>query len=303
MNQDWPDLKALELLVGIDDSGSLGLASKAAGVAQPNASRMIRALERRLGAQLVDRSPRGSTLTAQGTVIVHWARQVLDDSRQLLDAAEALRAERDAQLTIAASMTVAEHLLPGWLAQYRRIHPDVHVHLQMQNSTTVFERVADASCDLGFVESPYVPSNLHKMVVARDRLTVVVDPGHTWARRRRPITVAELAATPLVTREAGSGTRSTLDVALQRFDRPPPLLELASSAAIRASVLGGVGPAVLSSLAVVDDVRSGALREVDVQDLKLHRTLRAVWRPPRQLGGPAGDLVSSIIRANRSNRD
>jgi molybdate transport repressor ModE-like protein len=302
MPRELPDVATLELLVGIDDRGSLGAASRSLGMAQPNASRAIRQLERRLGMVLVERSPRGSTLTAQGTVIVHWARQVLADVEQLLDAAAALRVERDAQLTVASSMTVAEYLLPEWLGNFRRLNPDVQIHLDVVNSMQVFERVADGSCDLGFVEGPAVPDDLNKITVARDRLVVVVHPSHPWARKRRPLTMAELAATPLLVREPGSGTRRTLDLALQEFDRPAPLLELGSGAAIRTSVIGGVGPAVLSTLAIGDAVESGQLRLVEVDGLDLNRTLRAVWRPPRNLAGPAGALLKLVLRGAHDRR-
>jgi DNA-binding transcriptional LysR family regulator len=299
MPRAMPEVATLQLLVGIDDLGSLGAAGRALGMTQPNASRAIRQLEHRFGMTLVERGPRGSTLTAQGTVIVHWAREVLADMDRLLDAAAALRVERDAHLTVAASMTVAEYLLPQWLGTFGRDNPDVQIHLQVLNSMQVCERVTDGSCDLGFVEGPAVPEHLNKVTVARDRLVVVVHPNHPWARRRRPLTIAELAATPLLVREPGSGTRRTLDVALQEFERPAPLLELGSGAAIRTSVIGGVGPAVLSTLAISDAVDSGQLRMVEVEALDLKRTLRAVWRPPKHLGGPAGALLKQVLRDSR----
>ena len=302
MTRGWPDIASLELLVGIDDRGSLGAAARAVGVAQPNASRAIRQLERRFGVTLLDRSPRGSSLTAQGTVIVHWARQVLADAERLLDAAAALRVEREAHLTVASSMTVAECLLPDWLGSLRKVNPEVQIHLLVCNSLQVLEHVTRGSCDIGFVEGPSVPDDLNKVTVARDRLVVVVHPSHPWARRRRPLTMAELAATPLLTREPGSGTRRTVDMALQEFDRPAPLLELGSGAAIRTSALGGVGPAVISSLAISDDVNSGSLRTVEVAGLDLKRTLRAVWRGPRKLSGPAGELLRLVLRHSRDRQ-
>jgi molybdate transport repressor ModE-like protein len=299
MPRELPDVATLELLIGIDDRGSLGAASRALGMAQPNASRAIRQLERRFGMDLVERSPRGSTLTAQGTVIVQLARQVLADLERLLDAAAALRVDRDAQLTVASSMTVAEFLLPVWLGEFGRSNPGVQIHLHVLNSMQVFERVTEGLCDLGFVEGPSVPEHLNKITVGHDRLVVVVHPNHPWARKRRPLTMAELAATPLLVRESGSGTRRTLDLALQEFDRPAPLLELGSGAAIRTSVIRGVGPAVLSTLAIRDDIQSGQLRMVDVEGLDLGRTLRAVWRPPRHLGGPAAALLKMVLRDSR----
>lgn len=292
----WPDFAALELLVGVEDHGSLSAASRHAGIAQPNATRTIKKLERQLGMTLLERSTAGSTLTPQGTVSAHWARRVLDATRHMLDVAEGLRTERSAQLTVGASMTVAEHLMPMWLGTFRTEFPDFTIHLHVHNSAVVFERIRDGEYDLGFVESPTVPKTLHSARVARDRLVVVVHPSHPWARRRRPPTPAELAATRLLVREPGSGTRNTLDLALQDYDRAAPLLELGSAAAIRTSVLAGVGPAVLSSLAVVSQVRAGELRVVEVEGLELDRTLRAVWRGSRQLDGPAGELVRFVRR-------
>ena len=124
----------------------------------------------------------------------------------------------------------------------------------------------------------------------------MVTPAHPWARRRRALLPEELAATPLVVREVGSGTRTTLDDALRDLPRAEPLLELASGAAVRTSVLAGVGPAVISTLAVRDQVEAGTLRVVEVEGLVLTRRLRAVWREPRRLTGPAAELVATARR-------
>ncbi|MFB9259722.1 LysR family transcriptional regulator [Dietzia aerolata] len=300
MTQRWPDLLVLELLTGVDDHGGLSAAARAAGVAQPNASRMIKQLEHRLGTPLLERRPTGATLTPHGRVLVHWARRVLEDATRLIEVAEGLRSERAAELTVSASMTVAEHLLPRWLGRLRAEQPEVGLHLNVRNSVRVFEEVSEGACDVGFVESPTVPAGLHSTTVAADRLVVVVPEGHPWTRRRRPLTVAELAAMPLIVREPGSGTRTTLDVALQEYERAAPLLELGSSATVRTSVLAGMGPAVMSTLAVSGEVRAGTLKVVAVEGLDLSRRLRAVWRPPRQLSGPAGDLVTIARRDLRT---
>ena len=286
--------------MAVEVSGSVGAAGRSAGMAQPNASRALRQLERSLGVPLFDRRPTGSVLTAQGTVITHWARKILEDVDKLQDVAAGLRNEVSAQLTVGASMTVAEHLLPRWLGEFRDAHPGVSIHLQVHNSAQVFELVSGGQCDVGFVESPSIARGLHSVTVAHDELVVVVAPAHPWAKRRRPVSISELAATPLIEREPGSGTRSTLDLALTEYQRAAPLLELGSAAAIRASVLDGVGPAVMSTLAVAQQVRSGELRRITVTELEMPRSLRAVWRPPRTLDGPAAALVRMIRRSTRA---
>ena len=296
MSRVWPDLAVLAVLVAVDDLGSLGAAARREGMAQPNASRAVRRLESELGVPLLRRGPRGSALTSQGTVVVHWAREVVADAGRLLEAAETLREARRAELAVGASMTVAEHLVPAWLGELRRHHADLRIQLQVHNSTQVFEQVETGACDVGFVESPSVPRGLYSCTVAHDRLVVVVTPAHPWARRRKALLPDELAATPLVVREPGSGTRTTLDDALRDLPRAEPLLELASGAAVRTSVLAGVGPAVVSTLAVRDQVEAGTLRVVEVEGLALTRRLRAVWREPRRLTGPAAELVATARR-------
>jgi DNA-binding transcriptional LysR family regulator len=287
------DLSVLQLLVRVAEQGSLGAAARSAGMAQPNVSRSLARLERRLGLTLLQRSPSGSSLTTEGSLVVQWARDVLDAAERLRAGAAALVGERSSQLTVAASMTVAEHLVPTWLAAYHRAHADITVRVEVHNSYDVFDLVRDGSSDLGFVESPGVPHGVHTAVVAHDSLVVVVAPDHPWTRRRRPLTASELAGTPLIVREPGSGTRLTLESLLDRLGLSPvaPALELSSNAAIRGSVAAGLAPAVLSNLAVADALRAGDLATVDVAGLDLRRPLRAIWRPPRRLVGPAGDLV------------
>jgi DNA-binding transcriptional LysR family regulator len=94
-----------------------------------------------------------------------------------------------------------------------------------------------------------------------------------------------------VVREAGSGTRTTLETALTGLDPVPPTLELGSNAAVRVSVAAGAGPAVLSELVVEPAIRSGELVEVPTSGIRLDRTLRAVWRGRGPVHGAAGDLV------------
>jgi DNA-binding transcriptional LysR family regulator len=140
-------------------------------------------------------------------------------------------------------------------------------------------------------------------VIARDELVLVVRPDHPLARRRCPIDAAQLNRTALVSREEGSGTREALTVALREAlgDGEPqaaPILALSTTSAIRGAVLAGAGPAVLSELAVVDNLADRRLVRIPVTGVDLRRALRAVWIG--QAAPPAGaprDLVGHIVRS------
>jgi DNA-binding transcriptional LysR family regulator len=197
-------------------------------------------MERQLGVALVDRSPRGSRLTDAGALVTDWARRIVEAAEAFDVGAQALRDRRDSRLRVAASMTIAEYLLPGWLLALRAQRPDTAVSLHAGNSTVVAERLLSDEADLGFVEGLSVPAGLDSAVIAHDRLIVVTAPGHAWARRRRSLAAEELASTPLILREKGSGTRQVLDAALGGLARP--LIELSSTTAVPMTVAYQLGP-------------------------------------------------------------
>jgi len=308
-----PDLGALEMLLGVAQTGSLNSAAQQIGVSQQAVSARIRAMEAQTGVPLVLRSPRGSSLTPQGAVIAEWASRLLDVAAGLDAGIAALRTDRRSRLRVSSSSTIAEQLLPTWLSSFRAAGhpagPAPDVVLTAVNSETVVGHVADGAADLGFIEGPRRPARLRSRVIGHDRLAVVVAPSHPWTRRHSGISAAELAAAPLVSREGGSGTRDTLAAALTAalgagYVQAPPALSVSTTAAVRAAVLAGAAPAVISELAVADDLARGRLIEVRTPELELRRTLRVIWAgaasPP---AGAARDLIAHIAsRANSPRR-
>jgi len=293
-----PDLGALQLLLAVARLGSLGRAAAETGISQPAASARVRSMERQLGVALLDRSPRGSRLTGAGSLVADWAARVVEAAEAFDAGVAALQDRRDSRLTVAASMTVAEYLLPGWLIALRAARPDTAVSLRAGNSAAVAEQLRRGTADLGFVEGPRAPDGLDGAVVAHDRLVVVTAPGHPWARRRTALTVRKLTETPLILREEGSGTRQVLESALDGT-LAPPLMELSSTTAVKAAAVSGAGPAVLSELAVGEELSARRLVHVPVQDgVRLRRALRAVWPRGHRPTGPARELLS-LTRARR----
>ncbi|MEU6185685.1 LysR substrate-binding domain-containing protein [Nocardia sp. NPDC047038] len=288
-----PDLEVLDLLVSVAESGSLGAAARRHGISQPAASMRISALERRLRLRLLDRGPTGSALTDAGRSVVEHAQAVLDAARAFGAGVAALHAAQVPHLRIAASKTIADHRIPQWLDAFRESYPEVAVSLEVDNTRHVEELVRNARADIGFVEGPHPPPGLGSRVLGADDLVVVVAPGHRWAHRRRPVTLRELATTPLLWREPGSGTRDTVWEILGAECQPArPAAELGSAAAIVASARAGVAPAVLSRLIAAPDLDSATLVEVPTADsVVLTREFRVIWRRQAPPSGPAEALV------------
>jgi DNA-binding transcriptional LysR family regulator len=295
-----PDLDSVALLVTVAQQGSLSRAAAAHGISQPSASARMGALERQLGLQLLVRSTRGSDLTSAGRLVVVWAEAVLTSVEELARGVEALRQRRTAELTVSASLSIAEYLMPEWLVRLHTEQPGVAVRLQVANSTDVIAAVLDGGALVGFVEGPAVPRGLASAQVGEDELLVVVAATHEWALRTSPVPLAEFLRTPLLLREPGSGTRQTLERAVGGAGAlVAPALQLSTTTAIRGAAIGGSAPAVLSELTVRSDVRAGQLVAVSVTGLNLRRRLRAVWRRGVVLDGPARSLVEMAQTSGR----
>ncbi len=295
MSRPLPNLPALELFLAVLDEGGLGAGARRLGMHQPNASRMITQLEEEAGTPLLDRHPRGSRPTPAGLQFAVHARELLESAHRFGDWLHQSRMTDAVELRVAASMTIAENLLPAWLAELRRRSPRIRVELQVVNSAQVLGEVREGRLQLGFVETPHVPDRFNTRVVREDELAVVIAPHHPWAERPSPIGLDELAATPLVVREGGSGTREAFEEIVG--DRPVarPAQVLSSNAAVRIAVAAGAGPTVISKLAVRAQLESGELLQVQIQGVRVRRPLTAVWTGAHRLSGPAGELLSVAV--------
>ena len=300
-----PDLVSLEILVAVARTGSLSAAAREAGLTQQAVSARMAAMEAQTGVRLATRTTRGAELTAAGVVVVQWADRLLRAAGEVDAGLASLRDDNRSRIRVSASLTIAEQLLPSWLVSLqaeavRAGDTGVQVVLTATNSDQVLEHVRAGTADLGFVEGPGPPRGLRSRVVAHDELVVVVPPGHPWTRRPATVGPAELRDTPLVARELGSGTREFLAAALRHAlgdAQPPaePLLVLSTAASVRAAVLAGAAPAVVSRLAVTDDLRAGRLHRIVVPGLDLRRDLRAVWLgPPVPPAGAVRRLLAHI---------
>jgi DNA-binding transcriptional LysR family regulator len=273
------DLPTLALLTAIADRGTMTAAAHELGITQQAASARIRQARNRLGVDLALSGPTGTTLTPEGRLVVEWAAPVLEAARRLDLALVSLRPGTD--LVIAASQTIAEHLLPHWLGTLRRGRQVEPIpRLISGNSADVLAALSAGTAQLGFIETPDAPTDLYRAPLGADELAVVVSPKHPWATAGA-VTAVDLARTPLLLRERGSGTRQTLErwLAQRNLQQAAPAGEFGTTSAILAAVRVGTGVAVVSRRAVRIDVERGALAEIRT-DAPILREFTAVWATP-----------------------
>lgn len=258
-------LEQLRVFVAVAERQHVTRAAEALHIAQSAASASIAALEGRHGAKLFHRVGRGIELTEAGTLFLAEARAVLARAQAAELVLSELGGLKRGTLAVQASQTIASYWLPRHLVAFRRAHPGIDIRLAVGNTTQVAAAIHDGSAELGFVEGVVDDPALESRAVARDQLVVVVGTGHPWAGCGA-ITPDQLAESDWVLREAGSGTRSVFEAALEGFGLLPSslrvVLELPSNESVRAAVEAGMGATAISASVAAPSIEAGLLHQV-----------------------------------------
>jgi len=261
------------------DKGSFSHAAEELGISQPAVSFQIRALEDRIGQRLLDRSGRRVTLTDAGRVVDAHARRLLALEEEMLRDVAGLSDHLSGPLILGSSTGPGELLLPHLLGGFKRENPEVEVSLVVQDTQTVCDRVLDDEIELGVVGAARPHRGLVFEPFVRDELVVICPPGHALAKKKR-ITLADLAAQPLILQQRGSGVRAVLESAFRaagiRMRDLEITLELGLQQSVRVAVLDGLGITVISRLAVDRDLAEGRLVAVEVEGAVLARDFSLV---------------------------
>lgn len=251
--------------------------TRAAGqldISQPAVSKHVAELETRYGLQLFTRRGSRLELTDAGRTLLDAAERLADDYRRLEYEMSLCTGQTEGELRLGASTTIAQYLLPPLLARFTTRFPQVRVSLLSGNSGQVEQALGDHAIDLGLVESVSRRQGLHYTPFRADELVLVARPGGPYARTES-VTPEALCRIPLVLRENGSGTLEVISAALaERGIRLPQLnvvLRLGSTEGIKRFVRHSDAMAIVSAFSVVDELRSGTLRIVDLDGLPLLR--------------------------------
>ncbi len=263
-------------------------AAAALHISQPAVTQHIKQLEEHYGRSLFVRAPGGITLTPAGHALLDHTIQVEELHRDVEQRLQAGQSLVSGSLKLGASTTIAQYLLPRWLGRFQQAYPRVELSLRMGNTEEVAATLLARRIDLGLIEGPSGRRELKIERFAEDEIVPVVSPDHPLAKKTR-VTPAELAATPCVLREPGSGTRQVVDLALKRAGidsrKLTVVLESDSSETIKGLVETGVGVGFLSRLALRHELARGCLTVLSVPGLRLTRPLHVLYpQGPRPVG-------------------
>ncbi len=232
---------------------------------QPAVTFQIRQLEEQFDTRLFDRAHNKVTLTEAGHVAFEYAEGVFEKYAEMDNAIREITGSISGSLTLGASTTISEYMLPALLGDFNAKNPEVLLRLRVSNTEGIVSMVENNVIDLGVVEGPVTNKNLLVEVCREDELVVVVPTDHELANKKK-VPVKEMLQYPFICREEGSGTRGVIVDYLrsQGFGKHAlkACLELGSPEAVKGAIEAGMGISVLSSVSVSKELKLGTLKAI-----------------------------------------
>jgi DNA-binding transcriptional LysR family regulator len=292
------DTRQLAAFCAVVERRSFSQAAERLGVTQPAVSLQVRALEKRLGTQLLDRSGRRVEPTEAGWRLYRGAQRLLSLEEQLLgELAAGAEGELGGELSLGASTGPAAIVVPQLLCEFQSENRGVRISLEVHDTQTVVELVAERELELGIVGAARRHRGVRFEPFFRDEVILACPPAHRFAGRT--VSIVELSAEPLIVMQQGAGVRQVLEDELRRLgtrlrDLDVPL-ELGLQESVRSAVLGGYGATFISRTAVEVELAAGTVAEARVEGMDGTREISLV-RGTGRVATRAADAFVAFAR-------
>jgi DNA-binding transcriptional LysR family regulator len=288
-------LAQVEGFLEVARRSNLSRAAEALFITQPALTARLRALEGEVGSQLFRRGRRGMVLTDAGRAFLPYAERAL---RALQDGASAIeRLPLTDELVLGAAPAISTYVLPQLLVRFEAEHPAVRLSVRTGHSEEILDMVVRGDVQIGLARELHHPA-LETMALYEDELVLVVEPAHPLARNRR-VTLDRVRDARLILFDRTSSYYDLTNALFRPAGQlPRGVLELDHIDAAKQMVLAGIGVALLPTTAVAGELKSGALRRIElIGTPRIERRIAALRRLDVEGPSPASVAFWSLLQA------
>ena len=245
----------------------------------------VQDLEKALGLTLLHRKARALQLTGAGEKVYSYAHRIFSLSTEMFEAIQDIQGLKTGNLTLGASTTPGEYILPVAIGRFRQQHPGIQVELKISNTRSIVNHILQRELDLGMVGN--VPEgnsgDLEVSEYVMDEIVLVVSPDHPLASFKG-VSLEQIMEFGLVVREEGSATRDTAEQCFAKLGLYPTIaMEMGSNQAVKLAAETGVGIGVISRYGIGAEVKAELLTVLDVEGWSCTRPLTVVYLKEKHL--------------------
>jgi DNA-binding transcriptional LysR family regulator len=286
------DLRQLEIIRAIADTGSFTAAGEKLHVSQSAISRQILLLEEELGEPVFHRIGRRIRITPAGESLLQLSHRVFRDLQETVSTISDKRESLSGTMRLVGGMTVCLYVFPALLAEVRRVHPHLDMKVTVGSAERSIAMLRSGAGDLGMITLPVEATDLVSVPVLEEELLLITYPAHPLAKKKS-ITPADLDKQDFVLFETGSITRRLVESFFAREGvEAEIIMETENVEIIKAMVRNGLGISIIPSQAAASDIRTGQLFCSRIVGNSLVR--QTGWLYPKMSRLPR--TVSEVIR-------
>lgn len=279
------DIHHLKVFASVYKHKSFSKAAEELYLTQPTVSDHIRSLEQELNCKLFDRLPRKIIPTREAVVLIGRAQEIIERVEGFKDVLVEFRKDLSGHLVIGASTIPGTYILPGLTALFRQKNPSVLFEIAVSDSRAIIDKVAGDELLIGIVGAKLEARQVDYKPFLDDELIAVASPEVFEAKKNMGI--REIAKSPIVMREQGSGTRREFEKILEKegidFQHLNIVGIFGSTDAIKQAVKEGMGISIISRRSVKDELKCGMLREIKIKDAGMKRQFYIITHRKRTL--------------------
>lgn len=299
------NLEHLKTFHYVATSGSFTQAAHILFLTQPAVSLQIQGLENSLRVSLFDRSRKKISLTSEGKILFSYTQRLFGLFDEIEHVFQDLNRLQTGTLTIAASAVMGAYYLTQVLADFNKRYPLISFKIKMGNSQQVADWVCNLEADIGLAGRVPNQRHLRQVLLHREPYSCVVGANSPLLRLRRPLNIDEFLSSFIVMREKGTRTRAKIEEWFKEHTagkkRPDPLITISNMEAAKRLIASGFGATALPHLAVTDEIASGTLIPIQVENFHVNADYYLTYLTDRQLSMAA--LQFLMLLKETSNTD
>ena len=292
------ELRYLEIFCRVVELKSFSKAAEVLFLTQPTISNHIKALEDEAGIQLLDRLGRNVLPTKAGEILYSYAKEIVKLKSNAAQELNKFMGNVKGSLIIGGSTIPGEYILPEYIAQFKKAHPDVAVTLRLGDTQDITDMVMDGSIEMGVIGSKADDKRIDCREFLKDELALVASARH-FKGIKNQIDIKDLKKLPFIMREKGSGSRKALEETLKKNGVSIETLNIAaevgSTEAVKQSVRAGIGVSLLSLFAVKDEMPRKTLRKISIKDFRVSRHFYIATDKARAISPICQSFIKTLI--------
>ena len=257
----------LKTFIAVVEYKNFTKASEHLHLSQPSVSTHIKNLEKHFGVTLINRSIKQKSIliTESGHILYKRAKEILNilntASLEVSHVSDSIKGH----VKVGASLTIGEYILPKFLSFFIEKYPDIDVEIFIENTSLVCSNLKDLRLDIGLIEGISPALDFNQNYFLKDKMVLALPYNSDLLRDN--FTFDKLQNQKWVVREAGSGTRDSLNMFLSINEiSPKNIMILGSNYAVKEAVKNNLGITIMSSFIALPSVDNKELSIIELDD-------------------------------------